>query len=158
MGSADANFAGWYGNPLVPIFADVADPDVWYFKPATYLGRLAYTSDADSVTNAFKTGTFHLSLRYRYEFVDVIGFHGQKMAIICEGPEVLAITADRGVRELRRSIGASVEAALEGQSAHRLSCKTSISSGHFFRVDVCQTCGNRYCLRPAVETKVMREG
>ena len=47
QGSADANFASWYGGPPTPRFIDVVDPAVWYFKPATYLGGLAF---GDAVT------------------------------------------------------------------------------------------------------------
>ena len=47
---ADDRFAGWYGHPLTPVFADVVDPDLWYFKPVSYLGRLAYDDPGDPVT------------------------------------------------------------------------------------------------------------
>ncbi|MEM7583849.1 MAG: chitobiase/beta-hexosaminidase C-terminal domain-containing protein [Acidobacteriota bacterium] len=50
LANADASFASWFGAPLRSLFADVADPDAWYFKSATYLGMLAYTGDDDQAT------------------------------------------------------------------------------------------------------------
>ncbi len=42
QGAADATFEAWYGGVPAPHFADVADPAVWYFRPATFLGSLDF--------------------------------------------------------------------------------------------------------------------
>lgn len=39
---ADARFADWHGGLLRSAFVDVADPTVWYYRPAAYLGNLTF--------------------------------------------------------------------------------------------------------------------
>jgi hypothetical protein len=42
LAEADARFAAWHGGLLRSPFVDAADPTVWYYQPATYLGNLTF--------------------------------------------------------------------------------------------------------------------